>query len=181
MRIISGVARGRKLKTLDGLDTRPTAERVKEAMFSILQFDLEGRRVLDLFAGSGQLGLEALSRGAAVCTFVEKRADAAEIVRDNLKASGLASNGQVICQEALSYLTRTKDRFDLVLLDPPYQSGLMLPALEAAAATSAAGGIIMCETDDRTVLPEQVRNFGLSRTYTYGKIQLWLYRYTPSV
>ena len=181
MRIISGTARGRKLKTLEGTDTRPTAERVKEALFSILQFDLEGRRVLDLFAGSGQLGLEALSRGALVCTFVEQRADAAAIVRENLKASGLSAQGQVLCQEALSYITRTRDRFDLVLLDPPYQSGLMLPALEAAAAASAPGGIIACETDERATLPDRAGDFALDRTCSYGKIRLWLYRYAPSV
>ena len=90
MRVISGTARGRRLKELQGMETRPTTDRVKEALFNIVQFELPGRQVLDLFAGTGQLGIEALSRGAARCTFVDQRRDAAALVRENLKLTGLS-------------------------------------------------------------------------------------------
>ena len=95
MRVITGTARGRRLKELQGMDTRPTTDKVKESMFSILQFDIEGRRVLDLFAGTGQLGIEALSRGAAEAVFVDKRADAVKLVRDNLELCGLLDRARV--------------------------------------------------------------------------------------
>ena len=96
MRVITGSARGRRLKQLEGLETRPTTGRVKEAVFSILQFDIEGRRVLDLFAGTGQLGIEALSRGAASAVFVEKRRDAANLIRENLKLTELTARARVV-------------------------------------------------------------------------------------
>ena len=89
MRVISGALRGRKLKELPGMDTRPTTDKVKESLFNIIQFEIEGRRVLDLFGGTGQLGIEALSRGAVHCTFVDSRRDAAAIIRDNLRLCGL--------------------------------------------------------------------------------------------
>ena len=93
MRVITGTARGRKLGQLQGMDTRPTTDQVKESIFNIIQFDIEGRRVLDLFAGTGQLGIEALSRGAAGCTFVDQRRDAAALVRSNLKRPGPGGPG----------------------------------------------------------------------------------------
>ena len=180
MRVITGTARGRRLETLPGDNTRPTAERVKEALFSIIQFEVEGRQVLDLFAGSGQLGIEALSRGAAGCVFVDNSRDAAEVVRRNLKAAGLMSQARVITQDALAYLTRPGERFDIALLDPPYSSGLMLPALQKVAGHMNAGGVILCETDADGALPEELPAgevpFVLTRTYRYGRIRLWLYR-----
>ena len=142
MRVITGTARGRRLETLPGEHTRPTAERVKEALFSIIQFELEGRQVLDLFAGSGQLGIEALSRGAAGCVFVDNSREAAEVVRRNLKTVGLMSQAQVIAQDAFSYLSRPGERFDIALLDPPYSSGLMLPALQKVAEHMSDGVVI---------------------------------------
>ena len=89
MRVITGTARGRRLKELEGYETRPTTDRVKEGIFNIIQFDIEGRKVLDLYAGTGQLGIEALSRGAAGAVFVDQRRDAASLIRDNLKLTGL--------------------------------------------------------------------------------------------
>ena len=105
MRVISGTARGRKLKELQGMDTRPTTDKVKESMFNIVQFDIEGRQVLDLFAGTGQLGIEALSRGAAGCVFVEQRREAAALVRDNLRACGFDGNSRVVQGEALAFVS----------------------------------------------------------------------------
>lgn len=177
MRIITGTARGYRLKTLAGQDTRPTAERVKEALFSVLQFDIPGRRVLDLFAGSGQLGLEALSRGAAGCTFVDQSAEAVAIIKENVTGSRLTAGAQVLCQDAIGFLTQSKEQYHLVMLDPPYGSPLMERALALLPSHLAPGAIVTCETDDRTQLPEQIGPCRLERTYRYGKIHVWLYRY----
>lgn len=177
MRIITGTARGFRLKTLPGQDTRPTTERVKEALFSVLQFDIPGRRVLDLFAGSGQLGIETLSRGAAGCTFVDQSAAAVAVIRENLAGSRLSAGAQVLCQDALGFLAQSKEQYHLVLLDPPYGSDLLPKALSLLPPHLAPGAIVTCETDDRTTLPEQVGPCMLDRTYRYGKIHLWVYRY----
>ena len=109
MRVITGSARGRKLKTLEGTDLRPTTDKVKESMFNILQFCIEGRRVLDLFAGSGQLGIEALSRGAESATFVDASKNAVAVVKQNLQTVGLADNARVVCTDSISFL-RTADQ-----------------------------------------------------------------------
>ena len=124
MRVITGTARGRVLKELEGLETRPTTGKVKESLFSIIQFDIEGRRVLDLFAGTGQLGIEALSRGAAECVFIDRRADAVRLIQENLSMCRLAERARVRQGDALPYL-RSGERFDIVFLDPPYGSGLL--------------------------------------------------------
>ena len=179
MRVITGSARGRRLETLPGDATRPTGEKVKESLFSAIQFDIEGRRVLDLFAGSGQLGIEALSRGASGCVFVDKNTEAVQIIRRNLQHTGLAEKSQVLGTDALSYLNRPGDRFDLVFLDPPYASELLLPVLEKVAPLVNDGGIILCETDDTITLPEQVDRFAVAKTYRFGHTYVWLYRYQP--
>lgn len=180
MRIITGTARGRRLETLPGEDTRPTAERVKEGLFSALQFEIEGRHVLDLFAGSGQLGLEALSRGAASCVFVDKNAAAVEVVRRNLRHTGLEENGRVICQDAAAYLAYGSERFDVAFLDPPYAAGLLEPTLQKLVTRMQPGGVIACETNDGAALPERVGDFVLARQYRYGKIYIRLYRYADA-
>lgn len=179
MRVITGIARGRRLETLPGDNTRPTGEKVKESLFSAIQFDIEGRRVLDLFAGSGQLGIEALSRGASGCVFVDKNTDAVQIIRRNLQHTNLAEKAQVLGMDALSYLTRPGDRFDLVFLDPPYASDLLMPVLEKVAPLVNDGGILVCETDDTVTLPERVDRFTVTRTYRFGHTYVWLYRYQP--
>ena len=127
MRVITGSARGRRLKTPETYDIRPTTDNVKEALFNILQFDVEGRRVLDLFAGTGQLGIEALSRGAKSAVFVDADRDAVRIVRENLKLCGLSA--EVRQQDALSLL-RQGGVYDLIFVDPPYDAGLYRPVLE---------------------------------------------------
>ena len=177
MRVITGSARGRRLDTLPGEATRPTSEKVKESLFSAIQFDIEGRRVLDLFAGSGQLGIEALSRGASGCVFVDKNTDAVKIIRQNLQHTGLAAKAQVLGTDALSYLTHPNDRFDLVFLDPPYAAELLIPALNKVAPLVNDGGIIVCETEDGIELPQCVDRFVVARTYRFGRIHVWLYRY----
>ena len=125
MRVITGTARGRVLKELEGLETRPTTGKVKESLFSIIQFDIEGRRVLDLFAGTGQLGIEALSRGAARCVFLDENREAVNIVMRNCKTCGVFDRSRVNVGEAARYLSACREQFDIVLLDPPFRNCLL--------------------------------------------------------
>lgn len=176
MRVITGVARGRKLKTLDGLDVRPTTDMVKEAMYSILQFELENAMVLDLFAGSGQLGIEALSRGARFCVFVDHSREAQEVIMENLKTTGLNKNARVVMIDYMAFLNYTKETFDIVLLDPPYQQGLIDAALPILVDKMHEDGIIVCETSAKETLPQKVKDFEIFKEYRYGKIKLTTYR-----
>ena len=178
MRVISGTARGRKLKELEGLETRPTTDRVKESIFNIIQFDIEGRRVLDLFGGTGQLGIEALSRGAASCVFVDARQDAAAVIRENLKLTRLEDRAQVRQGDSLAYLQTCGLRFDLIILDPPYQSPLLEQALEAIARIDILNknGIMVCESGLEKQLPELQSPYVRGSEYRYGKIKLTVYR-----
>ncbi len=176
MRVITGSARGCRLETLSGEATRPTAERVKEGLFSAIQFDLPGRRVLDLFAGSGQLGIEALSRGAESCVFLDRSQQATEIIRRNLQKCRLFSQAQVLTADATDFLRRNRDPFDVIFLDPPYDSGLLLPCLQEAAEHLAPGGLIVCETDQVEQLPETVGRCRLHRTHRYGRVHITIYR-----
>ena len=129
MRVITGSARGRILKELQGMETRPTTGKVKESIFSIIQFDIEGRRVLDLFAGTGQLGIEALSRGAKQCVFIDQRNDAVKLIRENLKLTELQDRARVVARDSMEFLRSLRERFDIVFLDPPYEAGLLEPAV----------------------------------------------------
>lgn len=176
MRIITGTARGCRLKTLEGQHTRPTAERVKEAVFSALSFEIEGRRVLDLFAGSGQMGLEALSRGAKSCTFVDNNREAAEVVRQNLRSTNLGTTATVLCQDSLGYLAQTTDCFDLVFLDPPYASELLIPCLEQLGSKTSPFSTVVCETDKDVEMPDTVGEWQLYRLYRYGRVFIRVYR-----
>lgn len=176
MRVITGTARGRRLQTLEGNDVRPTTDKVKEALFSIVQFELEGRRVLDLFAGSGQLGIEALSRGADSCVFVDASKKAAEVVRANLAATGLARKGSVIHGDALRYLQTSRDVFDVAFLDPPYGTGTLQQALTLLPGRVRPSGVIVCESPKGEAMPAQVGDFSLWRTYQYSKVTLTVYR-----
>ena len=176
MKVITGTLRGRTVQTLEGEATRPTAQRVKEALFSAIQFDIEGRRVLDAFAGSGQLGIEAISRGAASCVFVDNSREAAEVVRRNVTALGIASQSTVLCQDSVNFLQRTAERFDIVFLDPPYAAGLLLPALTAAVEHLNPGGFVVCESGRDAQLPETVGDCTLYRSYQYSHVKLWIYR-----
>lgn len=151
MRIITGTARGTRLITLEGEATRPTGEMVKEALFSMIQFDIEGRRALDLFAGSGQLGLEALSRGAASAVMTDISRDAVDVILANAQKARLREHCSVSAMDYQSYLKGAAGRvaFDLIFLDPPYNTDCMANALRLIADgwILAPGGVIVCETD----------------------------------
>lgn len=176
MRVITGTARGRKLATLEGADVRPTTDMVKEAMFSIIQFEVEGARVLDLFSGSGQLGIEALSRGAAYCTFVDQSRRSQEVTRENLQTTGLHKNSKVTAMDAASFLGSTRETFDIALLDPPYDKGILNDLLPKVAEKMAEHGAIICESRNHEQLPERAGDFVMKKAYRYGQIKLTLYR-----
>ena len=179
MRVITGSARGRRLKELEGQETRPTTDRVKEGLFSALQFDIEGRRVLDLFAGTGQLGIECLSRGAAAAVFVDQRQDAVRLIRENLAVTALTDRARVVCADALEFLNRAGGPFDLIFLDPPYGTGLLETALARCAGgvdILAPHGIIAAEHPADQPPPPPGGDCRLYRTYRYGKIGVTLFR-----
>ena len=178
MRVITGSARGRRLRELEGMETRPTTDRVKEGMFSALQFDIEGRKVLDLFAGTGQLGIEALSRGAASAVFVDRRADAVKLIRENLKVTELTDRARVVSGDSMEYLSCLREKFDIVLLDPPYEAGLLVPTLERLVGFDILNphGIIVAEHPLGMALPAVKEPYRVHRTYRYGKIAMTIYR-----
>ncbi|MCL2227972.1 MAG: 16S rRNA (guanine(966)-N(2))-methyltransferase RsmD [Oscillospiraceae bacterium] len=176
MRVISGTARGRKLKEPDGADIRPTSDMVKESVFNIVQFDVEGRRVLDLFAGTGQLGIEALSRGAASVVFVDSRPGAIKLVWENLNLCGFADSAQVLSHDALRFL-KGEGRFDLVFVDPPYGSGLVEETLAKLIEFDKlnTNGIIICEMKADSVAPGVLPPYFLHREYRYGSVKIVRY------
>ncbi|MBP1758652.1 MAG: rRNA ((966)-N(2))-methyltransferase RsmD [Firmicutes bacterium] len=178
MRVITGTARGRKLKELTGMEVRPTTDRVKEAVFSIIQFDIEGRRVLDLFGGTGQMGIEALSRGAAHCTFVDIRRESVQLIRENLSHTELSDKAEVVQSDYLAYLTRSRDTFDVVFLDPPYDGEIIKKALQTITRIDkiSENGIIICENRSDFDWPAVPEPYQLQKECRYGKIAVALYR-----
>lgn len=171
MRVITGLARGRRLNEPNNMDIRPTTDKVKESIFNIVQFDIEGRRVLDLFAGTGQLGIEALSRGAKSATFVDENNDAIKIIRSNLEQCKL--KGDVIRDNAVTFLERCS-KYDVIFLDPPYESKLMDAALSKIIQFDilSDGGIIICETNSEATLSPLNAPYFIGREYKYGKVKL---------
>lgn len=178
MRVISGSARGVALKTPNGMQTRPTADRVKEAMFSILQFELPGARVLDLFGGTGQLGIEALSRGAGEAVFVDQREDACKLIRENLRKTNLESKGMVIRSDYADYLKKCNNQFNIIILDPPYADKLLENSLKIITEIDIlqSGGIIVAERPVEKVLEVDFDGYSRSKDYKYGKTVLTLFR-----
>lgn len=176
MRVIAGTARGTKLTTLPGEDvTRPTIDRVKEAMFSSLQFSIPGARVLDLFGGSGQLGIEALSRGAESCTFLDENRDAVQIILANCKAAGVFAKARISQGTAESFLASAREKYHIVLLDPPYHCGTLEKILPAVDRVTQPGGTVLCESELTAVLPQQAGGLSLKKQYRYGKVLVTRY------
>lgn len=180
MRVISGTARGRRLKELPGLDTRPTTDKVKESVFNVIQFDIEGRTVLDLFGGTGQMGIEALSRGAQHVTFVDYAPAAVKIIRENLATVGFVGQAQVVQSDWRAFLTSCREKFHLIFLDPPYKGEMLENALETIAAIDILSehGIIICESPLDKQLPDLAAPYEKGREYRYGKIKVTLYHRT---
>lgn len=178
MRVITGLARGKRLKEPSGLETRPTTDRVKEGIFSSIQFEIEGRKVLDLFGGTGQMGIEALSRGAAHCTFVDLRKEAVGIIRENLSITGFADQAQVVQGDYHAFLSRCREKFDIIFLDPPYGTGLLEKALETITTIDIVSehGIIVCENGSGVAWPILSEPYRMQKEYRYGKIRTALYR-----
>lgn len=171
MRIITGTARGVRLSTLPGDDTRPTAERVKEAVFSAIQFNIEGRRVLDLFGGSGQMALEALSRGADTAVVVDSNKKAAEVIRANVMKANMATRCKTVCADWRDYIKTAagREKFNLLFLDPPYKDGFLDEVIKRVRAARLIGdsAIIVCESAESGI-PLPPDGF-TAKLYRYGK------------
>ena len=177
MRVITGKARGIVLKTPDGMATRPTADRVKEALFSIIQFNVPCAKVLDLFAGTGQLGIEALSRDAKSAVFVDEREEACRLVRENLKRTRLEQSAKVVRADYMDYLKKCKESFDIILLDPPYAEKFLENALKTITEIDIlqSGGIIVTERPAEKELLCDFPGYSRSKDYKYSKIILTIF------
>ena len=180
MRIITGSARGVRLLTLAGDATRPTAEKAKEAIFSAIQFEIEGRRVLDLFAGSGQMGLEALSRGADSCMFIDASREAMEIVKQNAQKTRLQERSKMLVSDYRTYIGKAKTAFDLVFIDPPYAMQAVGDAVLRLYEKEclADGAIIVCESADEDPFGDRLpESFTVEKKAHYGVAQVHILRY----
>ena len=178
MRVITGKARGVQLKTPEGLQTRPTTDRVKEALFSIIQFEIPCARVLDLFGGTGQLGIEALSRGAKSAVFVDESEKACALIKENLRRTKMLEDAKVVRSDYMQYLQNCREQFDIVFLDPPYAEVFLENALKKLTEIDIlqSGGIIVAERPVEKELPWEFEGFTRSKDYKYGKTFLTLYR-----
>ena len=177
MRVITGSARGRRLETLPGEEVvRPTSQRVKEAMFSAIQFEIEGRAALDVFAGSGQLGIEALSRGAASCLFLEQDNRACEVIKQNLAHTKFTGQSKLLPVDAMQYMRRCNESFGLIFLDPPFGTDLLQQAVPLAAALLSPGGLLVCEAPEKEALPGQLEDVALRKSYKHGRTKVCVYQ-----
>ena len=176
MRVITGSARGMTLKTLEGETTRPTTDRVKEAIFSAIQFETEGARVLDLFAGSGQMGIEALSRGASDAVFVDSDKGAIRLLKATVDNTKFADKSRIMQSDAFAFLHMNINKFDIVFLDPPYSAGLLERALDGVSDFVDTAGTVVCEHPLKAELPEECGGLKKYRSYKYGKTAVTIYR-----
>ena len=178
MHVITGKARGVNLKTPEGLQTRPTTDRVKEALFSMIQFDIPTATVLDLFGGTGQLGIEALSRGARRAVFVDESDKACQLIRENLRRTRMEQDGSVVRSDYLAYLGRCREKFNIIFLDPPYAEVFLENALKRITEIDIlqSGGIIVTERPLGKELPYEFEGYTRSKDYKYGKTLITLYR-----
>ncbi len=169
MRVITGKCRGKKLTALEGLDTRPTTDMVKEAIFSVIQFDLQGASVLDLFAGSGQMGIEAVSRGAAHCVFVDSNPEAVKVIKKNVSECKLTDGSRVLGMDSIEYLKVSKGGFDIVFIDPPYRQGTVQTVLGMIRTLLNDGALVVCEHEKELELCDEYEGLALRKRYKYGK------------
>lgn len=176
MRVISGEKKGKKLFSLEGDSVRPTTDRVKESLFSIIQFDLPGAKFLDLFAGSGQIGIEALSRGANYSCLVDSANKSIQVCGQNIKSVGYEDKTRLICMKSDEFLKNTDETFDIAFLDPPYHLGLLEENLMLLSDKINKNGVIICEHPVNLPLPNMVGVLSQYKTYKYGKIALTVFR-----
>jgi 16S rRNA (guanine(966)-N(2))-methyltransferase RsmD len=176
MRVITGTARGRRLKTPKNIETRPTSNSVKEAIFSIIQFNIDGAIIADLFAGTGQLGIEALSRGAKRAYFAENNPENAALIRENIKICGFLDNSEVSILSAAAFLKKEDINFDIVFLDPPYGQDLVNRTLPHLIPKMNPDGIIVCEHEKEYKILETCENFSVHKTYKHGKKSITIYK-----
>lgn len=178
MRVITGTARGVTLKTPEGLQTRPTTDRVKEALFSIINFEIPGAKVLDLFGGTGQLGIEALSRGAKSAVFVDAREEACKLIRENLRRTKLEQGAKVVRGDYMDYLRCCREQYSIIFLDPPYAEVFLENAIRSITEIDIlqSDGIMVTERPLGKELPLELEGYARSRDYKYGKTLLTIYR-----
>ena len=179
MRVISGTARGKKLISLEGLETRPTLDRVKEALFNILQFDIKEANILDLFSGSGAIAIEALSRGAESAILCDNSKEAIKIIKQNLEETRLIDKAQIICSDymdTLKKITNQKIKFDIIFLDPPYKSNYLENTINSIIKNELLqeDGIIVAETDDENKIEElkKIENIEIYDARKYGIVHI---------
>ena len=175
MRVITGTARGRKLQAPDGMDTRPTTDLVKEAVFSVIHFIVPCANVLDLFAGSGQMGIEALSRGANKAVFLDSSRKALDVIKQNLQNTGFVKQAKVLSGDAESFLTNAVEKYDIIFLDPPYNQGYPEKLLPLLGKPLSENGVILYEHDRKEELPEETDDLILKKRYRYGRTMISSY------
>ena len=176
MRVITGIAKKKPLLTINDVSLRPTIGRIKEAMFSIIQLKIKNSKVLDLFSGSGQLGIEALSRGAKNCTFVDSCEKAHKIELQNLKSKKQQKKSKVLLTDAIKFLENNKEKYDIIFLDPPYKTNLIEKALEKIYLNLEENGIAVCEHLRNYKIKDCFSNISLQKQYNYGRISLTIYK-----
>lgn len=176
MRVIAGQKKGKKLARPKVDSIRPTTDKVKESIFNIIQFELMNSDFLDLFAGSGQIGIEALSRGAKSVTFVDENKLSINIIKKNLVAADLTQKATVVNMDSIAFLKNYKNLFDIAFLDPPYNSEVLKSAIFYVQKNINKNGIIICEHLLSLKLPDKINDFFLSKTYKYGKIAISVYK-----
>ncbi len=174
MRVISGKARGKKLLCQEGQNVRPTLDRVKESIFNMIAFDLPGACVLDLFSGSGALGIEALSRGAESCFFIDKSKQAIAITKENLYATHLDLFSTVINCDSIDFLCETDKKFDIILIDPPYESSLYEAALTKIKENKLLkhNGFLVIEYDAEITPAFDICGFNIIKEKKYGRVKI---------
>lgn len=180
MRIITGIAKGRTIKAPEGENTRPTSDRVKESIFNIISKKIYDSKVLDLFSGTGNLGLESLSRGAKACTFIEKNKDTYKILTYNIENLKFVSNSETYRMDsfdALERLGKDNRKYDIIFLDPPYSMGLVEKAVKSISELGMLGkdGIIISECDEKESIPEKILSIKIYRTEKYGRTIIYFW------
>lgn len=183
MRVITGQAKGRKLKAPKGMNTRPTSDRTKESLFNIIGDRLLDKTILDLYAGTGAIGIEALSRGADSAVFVEKDPRVVKIIRENLALTGLTGQAEIICQDvdlAVSVLASQNRTFDMIFLDPPYLRNMLQNSIEKLDQYGiiTPGGLVIAESSKLDLLLDRYGSLLLLRRQRYGDTILSFYQET---